>query len=131
LAGQIDAFINPTRLSNVREELTRLGIRSFRIRPITSIGRSSGARPFNRSIELTDSETRDLELTLVVADEQLGRVIRALETHAADAEILVSSIEDACRVSKPAVTPLARKRQLTSPSLEGVCVTEYLHEAPS
>ena len=102
---RVDAFIDPTHLSTIREELKKLAIQSFWVRPCTTIGHSPGAKLFYRSVEITDSATREFELTLVVADEQLRPLVRVLEAHAAGAEVLVSSIES-CHGSAPAVRPL-------------------------
>jgi nitrogen regulatory protein PII len=103
---RIDAFIDTARLSTVRDELKKLGIQSFWFRRSMSSGRTPGAKVFYRSLEMKDSATRGLELTLVVADEQLRHVVRVLETHSVEGEILVSSLEEAFRVAVPAVKPL-------------------------
>jgi nitrogen regulatory protein P-II 2 len=96
---RIDAFIEPSRLNDLRVGLEALGVHSFRIHQCQNVGREPGVRLIYRGLEVISHETRELEVTLLVTDAQVARVVGVLDAVGGEVEIVISAVEEAVESS--------------------------------
>ena len=97
------AVIKPFKLDDVREALAEVGVQGITVTEVKGFGRQKGHTELYRGAEYVVDFLPKIKLEVAVADDQLERVIEAIQQSArtgkiGDGKIFVSSIEDAIRI---------------------------------
>jgi nitrogen regulatory protein P-II 2 len=97
------AVIKPFKLDEVREALTRVGIRGMTVAEVKGYGRQKGHTEIYRGAEYAVNFLPKLRLEVAVASEQLDQVMDQLAAAArtgqiGDGKIFVMPIEQALRI---------------------------------
>lgn len=100
---KIDAIIKPFKLDEVKDALHGIGIQGMTITEVKGFGRQKGHVELYRGAEYEITFVPKVKIELVIADDQLEKVISTIETKAktgkiGDGKIFVSSLEQAIRI---------------------------------
>jgi len=99
----VTAIIKPFKLEEVRDALLAIGIDGMTVTEVKGYGRQKGHTEIYRGAEYAVNFLPKLRLEIAIADEQLGRVMEALEAAArtgqiGDGKIFVLDLENAVRI---------------------------------
>jgi nitrogen regulatory protein P-II 2 len=99
----IMAIIKPFKLEEVRDALTAVGVQGLTVTEVKGFGRQKGQTEIYRGAEYTTNMVPKIKLELVVASDQVGRVLEAIQTSAAtgsigDGKIFVIDVAQAVRI---------------------------------
>jgi nitrogen regulatory protein PII len=99
----IIAVIKPFKLEEVREALTGIGVQGLMVSEVKGYGRQSGHTEIYRGAEYVVNFVPKIKIEMVVADDQVERVIETISGTArtgkiGDGKIFVTGIETAVRV---------------------------------
>ena len=100
---RIEAIIDPSRVEEVKNALTVVGIRRMTISKVDEFGTQEAHKEFYRTKEYVIDVIKELKIELMVpTDEMLGRVIETIEKkgNISDEEIFVIPVEDVTRFMK-------------------------------
>ncbi len=99
---RIEAIIDPSRMEEVKNALTKIGIRRMTISKVGEFGRQEPHKEFYREKEFTVDVVEEFKIELIVRDEMLSQVIQTIEEigNISDEEIFVSPLEKATRFVK-------------------------------
>lgn len=100
---KIEAIIQPHKLDEVKEALVNAGIDGLTIVEAHGHGRQKGHTETYRGAEYKVDVRPKIKLELVVADEQLERIVNVIADAAksgriGDGKIFISAIENAVRI---------------------------------
>ncbi|AAQ00660.1 MULTISPECIES: P-II family nitrogen regulator [Prochlorococcus] len=100
---KIEAIIRPFKLEDVKIALVNLGIVGMTVSEVRGFGRQKGQVERYRGSEFTVEFLQKLKIEVVVADESVDGVIKAIAEAAktgeiGDGKIFVSSIETVLRI---------------------------------
>ena len=99
----IIAVIKPFKLEEVRESLTEIGVQGLMVSEIKGYGRQAGHTEIYRGAEYVVNFVPKIKLEMVIADEDVGKVVETLASKAktgkiGDGKVFVLSVEEALRV---------------------------------
>ena len=99
----ITAVIKPFKLEEVRSSLTDIGLQGMTVTEVKGYGRQKGHTEVYRGAEYAVSFLPKIKIEVVVADDQVARVIEAIGAAArtgqiGDGKIFVSPLEKAVRI---------------------------------
>ena len=99
----IMAIIKPFKLDDVREALAEVGVQGITVTEVKGFGRQKGHTELYRGAEYVVDFLPKIKLEVAVADEQLERVVEAIQNAArtgkiGDGKIFVSPVEQAIRI---------------------------------
>ena len=99
----IVAIIKPFKLEEVREALGASGVQGMTITEVKGYGRQKGHKEIYRGAEYVVNFLPKIRLDIAVDDDQVERVIEAINRSAktgqiGDGKIFVSSIDHALRI---------------------------------
>jgi nitrogen regulatory protein PII len=99
----IIAVIKPFKLEEVREALTGIGVQGLMVSEVKGYGRQSGHTEIYRGAEYVVNFVPKIKIEMVVADDQVEKVVETISTTArtgkiGDGKIFVTNIEQAIRV---------------------------------
>jgi len=99
----VSAYIKPFKLDDVREALTKAGVKGLSIAEIKGFGRQKGQTEIYRGAEYTVSFLPKLKIETLVEDKAVKKVVEAILTAAktdriGDGKVFVTKIEDAVRI---------------------------------
>jgi len=100
---RIEAVINPSRMEEVKNALTKIGIRRMTISKVDEVGSQEAHKEFYRGKEYIVDVVKEFKIELMVPkDEMLGQVIEIIEKkgNISDEEIFVSPVEEVTRFEK-------------------------------
>ncbi len=97
---QIKAFIDPTRLDELRVHLESSGVQVLTLHHGYSVGRKPERLESYRGSRYVVAQIPELEIAIVVPDEHLPMVIATIEQHGGEGDILISPVDQIIRVSK-------------------------------
>ena len=100
---RIEAVINPSRMEEVKNALTKIGIRRMTISKVDEVGSQEAHKEFYRGKEYIVDVVKEFKIELMVPkDEMLGQVIEIIEKkgNISDEEIFVSPVEEVTRFVK-------------------------------
>jgi len=100
---KIEAIIDPSRMEEVKNALTKIGIRRMTISKVDEFGRQEAHKEFYRTKEFMIDVVKEFKIELIVpTDEMLGQVIETIEEKGdiSDEEIFVSSLEEVTHFMK-------------------------------
>ena len=100
---KVEAIIQPHKLEDVREALKIAGVDGMTISDVRGHGRQKGHKEVYRGQEYTVELLPKVKIEMVVPDNVLDEVVKALGDAArtgklGDGKIFVSSIQDAVRI---------------------------------
>ncbi len=100
---RIEAIIDPSKKEEVKNALTKIGIRRMTISKVDEFGSQETHKEFYRGKEYIVDVVKELKIELMVpTDEMLGQVIETIEKkgNLSDEEIFVSPVEEVTRFIK-------------------------------
>ena len=97
------AIIKPFKLDDVREALAEVGVQGITVTEVKGFGRQKGHTELYRGAEYVVDFLPKIKLEVAVADDQLDRVIEAIQVSArtgkiGDGKIFVSALEQVIRI---------------------------------
>jgi nitrogen regulatory protein P-II 2 len=97
------AIIKPFKLDDVREALAEVGVQGVTVTEVMGFGRQKGHTELYRGAEYVVDFLPKIKLEVAVADDQLDRVIEAIQASArtgkiGDGKIFVSTLEQVIRI---------------------------------
>jgi nitrogen regulatory protein PII len=100
---RIEAIIRPSRLDEVKGALDEIGIRGISVTEIKGAGKQKGYTQHYRGSEYQVNLLPKVQLVVVVADDQMDRVVEAIEGAArtgeiGDGKIFVTQVLEAVRI---------------------------------
>jgi nitrogen regulatory protein P-II 1 len=100
---KIEALIKPFKLDEVKDALNDIGIQGMTMSDVKGFGRQKGHVELYRGAEYDVSFIPKVKLEVVVADEQLEKVLNAIQMKAktgkiGDGKIFVSTLENVIRI---------------------------------
>ncbi len=100
---RIEAIIDPSRMEEVKNALTMIGIRRMTISKVDEFGTQEAHKEFYRTKEYVIDVIKELKIEFMVpTDEMLGRVIETIEKkgNISNEEIFVIPVEEVTRFMK-------------------------------
>ena len=100
---KITAIIKPFKLDEVRESLSDAGINGLTVTDVKGFGRQKGHTELYRGAEYVVDFLPKVKVEVVLADENVERVIDAIRNAAqtgriGDGKIFVSNVEEVVRI---------------------------------
>ncbi|MDP3868169.1 P-II family nitrogen regulator [Phenylobacterium sp.] len=100
---KIEAIIKPFKLDEVKEALQELGVQGMTVLEAKGYGRQKGQTELYRGAEYVVDFLPKIKIEVVIADDQLERVLEAIIGAArtgriGDGKIFVSEITDVLRI---------------------------------
>jgi nitrogen regulatory protein P-II 2 len=97
------AIIKPFKLDDVREALAEVGVQGVTVTEVKGFGRQKGHTELYRGAEYVVDFLPKIKLEVAVADDQLDRVLEAIQASArtgkiGDGKIFVSMLEQVIRI---------------------------------
>ena len=99
----VTAIIKPFKLDEVREALSALGVQGITVTEVKGFGRQKGHTELYRGAEYVIDFLPKVKLETAVADDQVERVIEAIEAAArtgkiGNGKIFVAALEQVVRI---------------------------------
>ena len=99
----VTAVVKPFKLDEVREALSGIGVQGVTVTEVKGFGRQKGHTELYRGAEYVVDFLPKIKLEAAVADEQLDRVLEAIQNSArtgkiGDGKIFVSPLEQVIRI---------------------------------
>ena len=100
---KIEAYIRPFKLEDVKEALTKIGIKSMSVSEIKGFGRQRGHSEIYRGSEYTVDFLPKIKIEVIIKDEELDDAIDTVIEHAGtgrlgDGKIFVYDVIDAIKI---------------------------------
>lgn len=100
---KIEAIIKPFKLEEVKEALAEVGVQGMTITEVKGFGRQKGHKELYRGAEYVVEFLPKVKIEIIVGDEVLEEVVKAIVKGAStgrigDGKIFVSSVDDAIRI---------------------------------
>ena len=97
------AIIKPFKLDDVREALAEVGVQGVTVTEVKGFGRQKGHTELYRGAEYVVDFLPKIKLEVAVADEQIERVVEAIQQAArtgkiGDGKIFVSPLDQVVRI---------------------------------
>ncbi|HEX5305159.1 MAG TPA: P-II family nitrogen regulator [Dyella sp.] len=99
----VSAVIKPFKLDDVREALADAGVQGITVTEVKGFGRQKGHTELYRGAEYVVDFLPKIKLEVAVADDQLERVVDAIQNAArtgkiGDGKIFVSALDQVIRI---------------------------------
>ena len=100
---KVEAVIKPFKLDDVKEALQEVGVQGMTVIEAKGYGRQKGHTELYRGAEYVIDFLPKVKIEVIVADDQLERVVEAITTAArsgriGDGKIFVSDVIDVVRI---------------------------------
>jgi nitrogen regulatory protein P-II 1 len=100
---KVEAVIKPFKLDEVKDALQEIGVQGMTVTEARGYGRQKGHTELYRGAEYVIDFLPKVKLELIIADDQLDRVIEAITVTArsgriGDGKIFVTDVEDVIRI---------------------------------
>ncbi len=100
---KLECIIRPFKLEEVKEALSSVGVRGMTVSEVRGFGRSRGHTELYRGSEYTIEFVPKLKLEIVVAEENVDKVVEAVQQAAStgkigDGKIFVQPIDETIRI---------------------------------
>ncbi len=100
---KLECIIRPFKLEEVKEALSNVGVRGMTVSEVRGFGRSRGHTELYRGSEYTIEFVPKLKIEIVVAEENVDKVVEAVQTAAStgkigDGKIFVLPIDETIRI---------------------------------
>ena len=99
----ITAIIKPSKVESVKNELAKVGVTGITLTDVKGFGRQKGHKEVYRGTEIEVSFLSKSKLEIAVTDENLDKVIKAIETadqtnEIGDGKIFVTDLTKVIRI---------------------------------
>jgi nitrogen regulatory protein P-II 1 len=139
---RVECIIRPSKIDDVREALRELGVQGMTVSEVRGFGRQRGHTELYRGAEYTVEFIPKLKVEVVVADEDVEKVVEAVlevapTARVGDGKIFISSVEETIRIrtgDRGAVTvvhPMPLSGQPIEECLDDSSGTSINEAAPS
>ena len=100
---KLECIIRPFKLEEVKEALSNVGVRGMTVSEVRGFGRSRGHTELYRGSEYTIEFVPKLKIEIVVAEENVDKVVEAVQQAAStgkigDGKIFVIPITETIRI---------------------------------
>ncbi|MCG9129598.1 P-II family nitrogen regulator [Candidatus Poribacteria bacterium] len=100
---KIECIIRPFKLEEVKEALSNVGVRVMTVSEVRGFGRSRGHTELYRGSEYTIEFVPKLKIEIVVAEENVDKVVEAVQQAAStgkigDGKIFIIPIDETIRI---------------------------------
>ena len=100
---KLECIIRPFKLEEVKEALSSVGVRGMTVSEVRGFGRSRGHTELYRGSEYTIEFVAMLKIEIVVAEENVDKVVEAVQQAAStgkigDGKIFVLPIDETIRI---------------------------------
>ena len=100
---KVEAIIKPFKLDEVKESLSAIGIQGITVSEVKGFGRQKGHTELYRGAEYVVDFLPKVKIEVVVIDEQVHKVVEAIERAArtgriGDGKIFVTTVDEAIRI---------------------------------
>jgi nitrogen regulatory protein P-II 1 len=100
---RVEAIIKPAKLEEVKEALHAAGVTGLTVSEVRGFGRQKGHTEMYRGTEYTVDFLPKLLITVIVVDDLVEQVVKAIADSArtgkiGDGKIFVSSLDDVMRI---------------------------------
>jgi len=100
---KLECIIRPFKLEEVKEDLSSVGVRGMTVSEVRGFGRSRGHTELYRGSEYTIEFVPKLKIEIVVAEENVDKVVEAVREAAStgkigDGKIFVLPIDETIRI---------------------------------
>jgi nitrogen regulatory protein P-II 1 len=100
---KVEAIIKPFKLEEVKDALAGVGIQGLTVSEVKGFGRQKGHKELYRGAEYVVEFLPKVKLEIVVTDDAVEKVVKAIVAGAStgrigDGKIFVTSVEDAVRI---------------------------------
>ena len=100
---KITAIIKPFKLEDVREELSKVGVKGITVTEVKGFGRQKGHTELYRGAEYVVEFQPKIKIQIAIADEQVEAAIEAISSAAStgkigDGKIFVAPLEQSIRI---------------------------------
>ncbi len=100
---KVEAVIKPFKLEEVKEALSEVGIQGLTVTEVKGFGRQKGHKELYRGAEYIVEFLPKVKLEIVISDEIVEDVVKAIVKAAStgrigDGKIFVSPVEEAVRI---------------------------------
>ena len=100
---KLECIIRPFKLEEVKEALSSVGVRGMTVSEVRGFGRSRGHTELYRGSEYTIEFVPKLKIEIVVAEENVDKVVEAVQQAAStgkigDGKIFVLPIDETIRI---------------------------------
>ncbi len=100
---KVEAVIKPFKLDEVKDALQEIGVGGMTVTEARGYGRQKGHTELYRGAEYVIDFLPKVKIELIIADDQLDRVVEAIASTArsgriGDGKIFVSDVEDVIRI---------------------------------
>jgi nitrogen regulatory protein P-II 1 len=100
---KVEAIIKPFKLEEVKEALAQVGVQGLTVTEVKGFGRQKGHKELYRGAEYVVEFLPKVKLEVVIVDDLLEEVIKAIVKAAStgrigDGKIFVANVEDAIRI---------------------------------
>lgn len=100
---KIEAIIKPFKLDEVKEALQEVGLQGITVIEAKGFGRQKGHTELYRGAEYVVDFLPKVKVEVILADEQVGAAIEAIQKAAqtgriGDGKIFISTVEQAIRI---------------------------------
>ena len=100
---KIEAIVKPFKLDEVKNALTKIGVRGMTVTEVKGFGRQKGHTESYRGAEYSIDFLPKSKIELMVADELVNQAIETIERAAktekiGDGKIFLSSVEEVIRI---------------------------------
>ncbi len=100
---KVEAVIKPFKLDEVKDKLNEIGIKGITVSEVKGFGRQKGHTELYRGAEYVVDFLPEIRLGIVVADNQLDKVVNAIIKSAqtgriGGGKIFVTSLEETIRI---------------------------------
>lgn len=100
---KVEAIIKPFKLEEVKEALAEVGCQGLTVTEVKGFGRQKGHKELYRGAEYVVEFLPKVKLEVIISDEALPEVVKAILKAAStgrigDGKIFVSPVEEAIRI---------------------------------
>ena len=100
---KLECIIRPFKLEEVKEALSNVGVRGMTVSEVRGFGRSRGHTELYRGSEYTIEFVPKLKIEIVVAEENVDKVVEAVQLAAStgkigDGKIFIIPIDETIRI---------------------------------
>jgi nitrogen regulatory protein P-II 1 len=100
---KIEAIIKPFKLEEVKDALSKIGVKGMTVTEVKGFGRQKGHTEVYRSAEYKIDLIAKVKIELITIDEMVSQVIETIERAAktgkiGDGKIFISSVEEVIRI---------------------------------
>jgi len=100
---KVEAIIKPFKLEEVKDALAGVGVQGLTVTEVKGFGRQKGHKELYRGAEYVVEFLPKVKLEIIVADDKLEAVVKAIVSSAStgrigDGKIFILPVEDAIRI---------------------------------